>query len=230
MREKEKLRCPLLLCEASEIRTPNLLIWSQTRCRCAIAPSAHLRFCMCLVWEQCKDCVAGSEPAQGIEPWTFSCSATGLYRRWVVRIWRKQSMRASRAASRQRGDSNPCGQSPVDFKSISLAARTHYHVLQMHKHDIATAHSLLFLNAKTPLNPGLPRDRRKYQPLYYHGLACVQVNTNLTVNKTRCQKKFVAKQAKARRAFEPRLPDSESEVLTVTPPGQILTSCLLLFM
>ena len=26
-------------CEAREIRTPNLLIWSQTRCRCAIAPS-----------------------------------------------------------------------------------------------------------------------------------------------------------------------------------------------
>jgi hypothetical protein len=24
--------------EAREIRTPNLLIWSQTRCRCAIAP------------------------------------------------------------------------------------------------------------------------------------------------------------------------------------------------
>ena len=29
--------------EAREIRTPNLLIWSQTRCRCAIAPSGpHL--------------------------------------------------------------------------------------------------------------------------------------------------------------------------------------------
>ena len=29
------------------------------------------------------------------------------------------------AAARQRGDSNPCGQSPMDFESISLAARTH---------------------------------------------------------------------------------------------------------
>ena len=32
--------------EAREIRTPNLLIWSQTRCRCAIAPvsvNQHLR-------------------------------------------------------------------------------------------------------------------------------------------------------------------------------------------
>ena len=28
-------------------------------------------------------------------------------------------------AFRQRGDSNPCGQSPMDFESISLAARTH---------------------------------------------------------------------------------------------------------
>jgi hypothetical protein len=30
---------------------------------------------------------------------------------------------------RQRGDSNPCGQSPMDFESISLAARTHCHML-----------------------------------------------------------------------------------------------------
>jgi hypothetical protein len=29
--------------EAREIRTPNLLIWSQTRCRCAIAPIECLR-------------------------------------------------------------------------------------------------------------------------------------------------------------------------------------------
>lgn len=28
--------------EAREIRTPNLLIWSQTRCRCAIAPCFHV--------------------------------------------------------------------------------------------------------------------------------------------------------------------------------------------
>ena len=29
---------------------------------------------------------------------------------------------------RHRGDSNPCGQSPMDFESISLAARTHCHL------------------------------------------------------------------------------------------------------
>ena len=28
--------------EGREIRTPNLLIWSQTRCRCAIPPSAKM--------------------------------------------------------------------------------------------------------------------------------------------------------------------------------------------
>ena len=38
----------------------------------------------------------------------------------------------------------------------------------------------------------------------------------------KCQKDFLA-EAKARRGFEPRLPDSESGVLTVTPPGQMLT-------
>ena len=30
---------------------------------------------------------------------------------------------------RQRGDSNPCGQSPMDFDSFSLAARTQCHVM-----------------------------------------------------------------------------------------------------
>ena len=30
--------------------------------------------------------------------------------------------------TRHRGDSNPCGQSPMDFESISLAARTQCHV------------------------------------------------------------------------------------------------------
>ena len=30
--------------EGREIRTPNLLIWSQTRCRCAIPPSATMGF------------------------------------------------------------------------------------------------------------------------------------------------------------------------------------------
>ena len=30
-------------------------------------------------------------------------------------------------SSRHRGDSNPCGQSPMDFKSISLTARTQCH-------------------------------------------------------------------------------------------------------
>ena len=34
-------------------------------------------------------------------------------------------LHAQRNSFRQRGDSNPCGQSPMDFESISLAARTH---------------------------------------------------------------------------------------------------------
>ena len=38
------------------------------------------------------------------------------------------SARCSRAATsqqRQRGDLNPCGQSPMDFESITLATRSH---------------------------------------------------------------------------------------------------------
>ena len=42
--------------------------------------------------------------------------------------------------SRQRGDSNPCGRSPMDFESISLAARTHCHVhVPMHKHFFSSS-------------------------------------------------------------------------------------------
>ncbi len=36
-------------------------------------------------------------------------------------LWKQARGRAKR----QRGDSNPCGQSPMDFESISLTARTH---------------------------------------------------------------------------------------------------------
>ena len=36
---------------------------------------------------------------------------------------------ATAMAKRHRGDSNPCGQSPMDFESISLAARTQCHVM-----------------------------------------------------------------------------------------------------
>ena len=36
---------------------------------------------------------------------------------------------AAAMAKRHRGDSNPCGQSPMDFESISLAARTQCHVM-----------------------------------------------------------------------------------------------------
>ena len=47
--------------EAREIRTPNLLIWSQTRCRCAIAPVA--------------DTIIGSaRAAVHLSPWLDPCS------------------------------------------------------------------------------------------------------------------------------------------------------------
>jgi hypothetical protein len=45
------------------------------------------------------------------------------------------SLLVSTAASsnkRHLGDSNPCGQSPMDFESISLATRTKCHVLRGH--------------------------------------------------------------------------------------------------
>ena len=39
--------CATQFNEAREIRTPNLLIWSQTRCRCAIAPMGIIRLESC---------------------------------------------------------------------------------------------------------------------------------------------------------------------------------------
>ena len=43
--------------------------------------------------------------------------------------WSPDAPEAPRSsAKRQRGDSNPCGQSPMDFESISLTARTHCHI------------------------------------------------------------------------------------------------------
>ena len=44
-------------------------------------------------------------------------------------LLRQEGGHASRVTKRHRGDSNPCGQSPMDFESISLAARTQCHVL-----------------------------------------------------------------------------------------------------
>ena len=42
------------------------------------------------------------------------------------------------SANRQRGNSNPCGQSPMDFESISLAARTQCH-WRARRHDTSQA-------------------------------------------------------------------------------------------
>ena len=42
-----------------------------------------------------------------------------------ARTGRTQYLELVDSGKRQRGDSNPCGQSPMDFESISLAARTH---------------------------------------------------------------------------------------------------------
>ena len=44
----------------------------------------------------------------------------------VVPLWKQKAdcSERRRERKRHRGDSNPCGQSPMDFESISLAART----------------------------------------------------------------------------------------------------------
>ena len=50
--------------------------------------------------------------------------ATPLQLRGPPRFRLDRARRPPASAKRHRGDSNPCGQSPMDFESISLAART----------------------------------------------------------------------------------------------------------
>ena len=49
---------------------------------------------------------------------------------------------------RHRGDSNPCGQSPMDFESISLAARTQCLACQAHPGGrfFVLAHTVLYMS------------------------------------------------------------------------------------
>ena len=64
--------------------------------------------CSELCYSCCSRCLSrsrDSQPALVCSPWLVTAGGG--------------------ANNRQRGDSNPCGQSPVDFESISLAARTH---------------------------------------------------------------------------------------------------------
>jgi hypothetical protein len=63
----------------------------------------------------------GSNPTGVVFPEVQS-AASGERQAWLQSLpaqsWTKKT-------KRQRGDSNPCGQSPMDFESISLTARTH---------------------------------------------------------------------------------------------------------
>ena len=82
-------------------------------------------------WEQfSKD---AREELTGVEiSCAGSCAAVWLqpWRRKGERPpAQQQCLDASAATKRHRGDSNPCGQSPMDFESISLAARTQCHVM-----------------------------------------------------------------------------------------------------
>ena len=71
-------------------------------------------------------------PEQGAQPWL--CLLRKMFCRWQVCCGSQQLCACpflfllpllESSGKRQRGDSNPCGQSPMDFESISLAARTH---------------------------------------------------------------------------------------------------------
>ena len=55
---------------------------------------------------------------------------------------------------RQRGDSNPCGQSPMDFESIPLAARAQCH---LHAGMMCTAYVCAHAAMAAPLVPSVAR-------------------------------------------------------------------------
>ena len=78
---------------------------------------------------------------------------------------------------RHRGDSNPCGQSPMDFESISLTARTQCLVCDRHTDHIRTAHT----RSAWPLRNDETHTPRTLNILFYlnavlrHGQPCMQL-------------------------------------------------------
>ena len=80
---------------------------------------------------------------------------------------------------RHRGDSNPCGQSPMDFESISLAARTQCHCLGfMSATDPAMLSfgnwqlqfvSYLIISSNQASSPGRPGEAKYPNQLDYSG-------------------------------------------------------------
>ena len=106
--------------EAREIRTPNLLIWSQTRCRCAIAPWTlgqltynegiikHIR--------QHSSLNALRAYLSLVTAWSV-VTLQQQDKRIVIHTYIRISLYASfeKPQIRHLRDSNPCGQSPMDF-------------------------------------------------------------------------------------------------------------------
>ena len=69
-------------------------------------------------------------PRQGSNPHfplAFLLKCSPEYKDGGVLSIRPRRHRSGDATKRHRGDSNPCGQSPMDFESISLTARTQCH-------------------------------------------------------------------------------------------------------
>ena len=79
-------------------------------------------------------------------------------------------------AKRHRGDSNPCGQSPMDFESISLTARTQCHGNTSEISQGQMPQQLLAPCKLSGRESGLdpPRDGRKYKPRCRDGILRIQ--------------------------------------------------------
>ena len=79
-------------------------------------------------------------------------------------------------AKRHRGDSNPCGQSPMDFESISLTARTQCHSNTSENSQRQMPQQLLAPCKLSGRESGLdpPRDGWKYKPRCRHGIPRTQ--------------------------------------------------------
>ena len=84
--------------------------------------------------------IAGSSPASAICTTRRPAGVICTTRRLRNRPPQTQT-------NRHRGDSNPCGQSPMDFESISLTARTHCHCKRM-RHQLAVAIKLGSCNSQ----------------------------------------------------------------------------------
>jgi hypothetical protein len=83
---------------------------------------------------------------------------------------------------RHRGDSNPCGQSPMDFESISLTARTQCLVVKARNIRLCTARRCWMRDSSAPMSAYVPSAPRIHPLRCCDGAMHMDIYTNAQTN------------------------------------------------